>query len=177
MTGVRSIAAVRCRRAALLMLASAAVAMLGVLAVRPADAPAQFRPRPWATINVCDPPAEPGSVGVRVAIPNRADAAQWVRIRIQFFDGTRGSWRVVRSGGEGSFTKLSDGGSKVFGGTTFTFTPPAAGNRIKLRGLVDVEWRQGRRVRSRTQVVTHGGHLSGVDPLLAVSQPFCDITR
>jgi hypothetical protein len=169
--------AVRYRRVAELVLASTAVALLGMLAQRPADASAQFRPRPWATINVCDPTTAPGSVGVRVSIPNRGDDAQWARIRIQFFDGTRGSWRIVRSGGEGGFTKFSDGGSRVFGGTTFTFSPPAAGNRIKLRGLVDVEWRRGRRVRSRAQIVTHGGHLSAVDPQFSLSQPFCEITR
>jgi hypothetical protein len=164
-------AAVRRRRGALL-----AVATAGLAAVAP-PAGAQFRPSPWATINACDPPSAPGSVGVRVSVPNRSDAAQWVRIRIQFFDGTRASWRVVRSGGEGGFTKLSDGGGRVFGGTNFTFTPPAAGKQLKLRGLVEVEWRRGRRVVSRTQITTHGGHLSGVDPLLALSAPTCVIQR
>ena len=152
-------------------------AVLATLVLGAVSAPAQFRPSPWATINVCDPPSSPGSVGVRVAVPNRSDAAQWVRIRIQFFDGGQGTWRVVRSGGDGGFTKLSDGGGKVFGGTTFTFTPPKAGRQIKLRGLVDVEWRRGRRVVSRTQITTHGNHRSGVDPLLAVSQATCNIVR
>jgi hypothetical protein len=138
---------------------------------------AQFRPSPWATINACDPPSAPGGVGVRVAVPNRSDAAQWIRIRIQFFDGTRASWRVVRSGGDGGFTKLSDGGGRVFGGTTFTFTPPPAGKQLKLRGLVDVEWRRGRRVISHVQITTHGGHASGTDPLLALSAPTCNIVR
>ena len=97
-----------------------------------------------------------------------------IGLRVHARDGDR-----VRlgTGGEGGFTKLSDGGGRVFGGTTFTFTPPSAGNRIKLRGIVDVEWRQGRRVRSHTQVITHGGHQSGIDPLLALSAPFCEITR
>jgi hypothetical protein len=162
-TGVRSIVAL-------------AVAALGLAAVAP-TAGAQFRPSPWATINACDPASAPGSVGVRVSVPNRRDAAQWVRIRIQFFDGQSASWRVVRSGGEGGFSKLSDGGGHVFGGTTFTFTPPTAGRQIKLRGLVDVEWRRGRRVLSRAQVTTHGGHQSGVDPLLAQSAADCVIVR
>jgi hypothetical protein len=150
---------------------------IGVTALAAPTAGAQFRPSPWATINQCDPPTAPGSVGVRVSVPNRGDAAQWIRIRIQFFDGTRASWRVVRSGGEGGFAKLSDGGGHVFGGTTFRFTPPAAGRQIKLRGLVDVEWRRGRRVVSHTQITTHGGHLSGRDPLLAVSAANCVIQR
>jgi hypothetical protein len=168
--------AARPRGAALLALALAATLLLS-LAVGARDARAQFVPNPWATINACDPADDPGSVGVRVSVPNRRDAAQWVRIRIQFFDGTLGSWRVVRSGGDGGFTKLSEGGGRVFGGTTFTFTPPAAGRQVKLRGLVDVQWRSGRRVVSRTQITTHGNHRSSVDPLLAVSLPTCVISR
>jgi hypothetical protein len=164
-------AVLRRRGAALVAVASAGLA----LAVPPADA--QFRPSPWATINACDPPSAPGSVGVRVSVPNRRDGAQWVRIRIQFFDGDRGAWVVVRAGGAGDFTKLSDGGGRVFGGTTFTFTQPTAGRQLKLRGLVDVEWRRGRRVLSRAQITTHAGHQSGVDPLLALSAATCVIAR
>ena len=174
MTAVR--APLHPRRPARALLA-AAVAVLASVAVAAPSAPAQFRPRPWATINACDPPAAPGSVGVRVSVPNRADAAQWVRIRIQFFDGTRGAWRVVRRGGDAGFVRLSAGGGRVFGGTTFTFSPPATGNQLKLRGLVDVEWRRGRRVVSSAQVITHGNHRSTVDPLLAVSQATCVIAR
>jgi hypothetical protein len=114
---------------------------------------------------------------VRVSVPNRRDAAQWVRIRIQFFDGTRGAWRVVRSGRDGDFTKLSDGGGRVFGGTTFTFTPPGPGHVLKLRGLVDVQWRRGRRVVSRARLTTHGGHANATDPLLQVSLATCTISR
>jgi hypothetical protein len=158
---------------ALLTLALAA-ALAAVAAV---PAPAQFRPRPWATVNICDPPQAPGQVGVRVSVPNRRNAAQWVRIRIQFFDGSRLAWRVVRSGGEGGFTKLSDGGTRVLGGTTFPFTPPQPGTSIRLRGLVDVEWRRGRRVVSRTQVITRGGHANATDPLLQLSAPFCELRR
>jgi hypothetical protein len=171
---VSSLAAVLRPGTALLV---AAAVLLASLAAGAASAPAQFVPQPWATINVCDPPAAPGSVGVRVSVPNRRSAAQWARVRIQFFDGNRGSWRVVRSGGDGGFKKLSDGGGRVFGGTTFTFAPPQAGKQLKLRGLVDVQWRSSGRVVSRTQITTHGNHASGVDALLAVSLPTCVISR
>jgi hypothetical protein len=173
--GVR--ASVLSRRSGRALLAAAVAAVVSLLAVAPGAMAAQFRPSPWATINACDPPQAPGSVGVRVSVPNRADAAQWMRIRIQFFDGTRGAWSVVRRGGDGGFVRLSDGGGRVFGGTTFTFTPPAAGNQIKLRGLVDVQWRRGRRVVSSAQVVTRANHRSAVDPLLTVSQATCVIAR
>jgi hypothetical protein len=173
-TAVLAMAALRRRLPLLLATATATAAILAVGAF---PASAQFRPKPWATVNACDPPTAPGSVGVRVSIPNRRNAAQWVRIRLQFFDGTRGAWRVVRSGGDAGFTKLSDGGGRVFGGTTFTFTPPPAGRQIKLRGLVDVEWRRGRKVLDHARVTTHGNHLSATDPLLAASAPTCEIKR
>jgi hypothetical protein len=155
----------------------AAVLATVLAAVTAVPATAQFRPSPWATVNLCDPPQSPSRIGVRVSVPNRRDAAQWVRIRIQFFDSARQAWRVVRAGGEGGFTKLSDGGTRVLGGTTFPFTPPPAGTSIKLRGLVDVEWRRGRRVVSRAQVTTRGGHADAADPLLQVSVATCEIRR
>ena len=102
-TGVR--ASVLPRRPGRALLAALA-ALAALVAVAP-SATAQFRPSPWATINACDPPNAPGSVGVRISVPNRADAAQWARIRIQFFDGTRGAWSVVRKGGDSGFVRLS----------------------------------------------------------------------
>jgi hypothetical protein len=128
-------------------------------------------------VNACDPPQQPGGIGVRVSVPNRRDAAQWIRIRIQFFDADRLSWRVARSGGDAGWTKLSNGGGRFLGGTTFSFTPPAPGSRLKLRGLVDVEWRRGRRVLSHEQVTTHGGHADPADPLLQLSAATCEIAR
>jgi hypothetical protein len=144
--------------------------------VHPGGAQAQTR-TPWATINACDPAGAPGAVGVRVSVPNRRDAAQWLRIRIQFFDASRRAWRVVRTGGDTGFRRLSRGRGRFFGGTTFTITPPKAGSSIKLRGLADIQWRRGRRVVSRAQVRTQGGHFDGDDPLLQVSAPTCVITR
>jgi hypothetical protein len=154
-----------------------ALGLAVLLVVGASGAAAQFRPRPWATVNACDPPQAPGSIGVRVSVPNRRNAAQWVRVRIQFFDATRQAWRVVRSGGDGGFAKLSDGGTRVMGGTTFSFTPPPAGSRLKLRGLVDVEWRRGRRILSQDQVTTRGNHANPADPLLQISAPTCEIAR
>lgn len=132
---------------------------------------------PWATVNLCDPPSRPGAVGVRVQMPNRGDAAQWTRIRLQYFDAPERAWRLVRSGGDGGWTKLSDGGGPVSGGTTFTFPPPRAGARLVVRGLVDFEWRRGRTVTSRARVKTTSGHRDPGDPALRVSRAACQIVR
>jgi hypothetical protein len=149
------------------------------LAIAPAGASAQA-PTPaslWATINSCDPAERESSVGVRVSMPARRKAAQWVRIRVQFFDAKTKAWRVVRGGGDTGFKKLSSGGARVLGGTTFMFTAPKAGSRLKLRGLVEYEWRRGRRVTSTARLHTTAGHLDPADPLLAVSRATCDIVR
>jgi hypothetical protein len=154
----------------------ASAALLLAPAAAPAAGPPPAPRAPWATINACDPPERPARVGVRVGGPNRRDAAQWVRIRIEWFDGPRRAWRVARSGAD-PFIKLSEGGGPVSGGVTYSFTPPASGSRLKLRGVVDVEWRRGRRVLSRARLRTVGGRASATDPLLAVSQATCVIRR
>ena len=163
------------RRAALLAAAVLLVVLIACLA-HTGRAEAQTR-TPWATINACDPSGAPGAVGVRVSVPTRRDAAQWLRIRIQFFDTARRIWRVVRTGGDTGFRRLSRGGGRFFGGTTFTITPPKAGSSITLRGVADIQWRRRRRVVSRARVTTHGGHFDGNDPLLQVSASTCVIKR
>jgi hypothetical protein len=171
-----SLAGIRAAARRGLCLAAVAVA---APVIGPSIAGAQAPPPAtlWATINSCDPPQRPASVGVRVSMPNRRNAAQWVRIRLQFFDTSSKAWRVVKRGGDTSFTRLSAGGTRVLGGTTFMFTAPKAGSRLKVRGLVEFEWRRGGRVVSTERLHTTAGHTDPADPLLAVSQASCDIVR
>ena len=110
-------------------------------------AKAAAHPGLWATVNLCDTPSKPGAVGVRVSIPREKGAPQqWARIRLQWFDGTKRAWRLVRSGRDAGFARIGIGTRLVQGGTTFTFPLPEPGSRIVLRGLVDVEWRAGTQV-------------------------------
>jgi len=100
-----------------------------------------------------------------------------VRVRLQWFDQPARAWRRLRSGGDGGWTRIGDGGGAVAGGTTFAFRPPAAGSRIVLRGVADVEWRRGRRVLARAEVPTTPGHEAAGDPHLQVSRSSCEIAR
>lgn len=133
----------------------------------------------WSTINLCDPPAKPGAVGVRVSIPRHGDRKhpqqQWARIRIQWFDGT--SWQLIGPGGDSGYKHLGHGRGTIQGGTTFTFQPPAAGQRLILRGIVNVQWRVGKRVKGRAQLQTESGHADPRKPILATSQATCEISR
>jgi hypothetical protein len=155
--------------------APAALAMLALAAV-----PAHGRETGlWATINVCDPPDNPAAVGVRVSIPahgpRRHPRQQWARIRIQWFDGT--AWRFMGRSGDSRWRHLGRGRGTVQGGTTFTFAPPAAGQQLILRGVVDVRWRVRRKVRGRAALPTESGHQDANDPRLTTSLATCQISR
>jgi hypothetical protein len=117
-------------------------------------------------------------VGVRVSIPRERGAPQqWARIRLQWFDGGARAWRLVRSGGDAGFARIGIGTRLVQGGTTFTFPLPKPGARIVLRGIVDVEWRDGTEVVDRARVTTTAGHRDGKDRQRRVSRSSCEITR
>lgn len=151
-----------------------------LLAAAPAGAVAAKKRNPnlWATINVCDPATQPGAAGVRVSIPaERRSPHQWARVRVQFFDFTARRWKRVRIGGDGGWARLGAGRGLVQGGTTFTFAPPAAGQRLLLRGLVDVQWRRGTRIVDQAHLRTTAGHADRRDPALRVSRATCLIRR
>jgi hypothetical protein len=160
------------------LLAAALVAAAVSLVLVPPAPAATFGDALWATVNRCDPPETPGAVGVRVAVPARpGGGAQWIRVRLQFFDGKARAWRRVRSGGDSGWRRLGRGDREVQGGTTFTFPPPEAGRRLVLRGVVEVEWRKRGRAVERRRLRTTAGHADAADPALQISRRSCEIRR
>jgi hypothetical protein len=133
----------------------------------------------WATVNLCDPPDKPAAVGVRVSIPahgtRKHRQQQWARIRIQWFDGA--AWKFMGSSGDSGYKHLGHGRGTIQGGTTFIFQPPAAGERLILRGVVNVQWRTRHKVRRRVTLQTESGHADPKDPRLATSLATCEISR
>jgi len=111
---------------------------------------------PWATVNLCDPADRPGAMGVRAGVP-AGPGAQWLRVRVEWYDATASRWTTA-TGGDGGWARLGDGKRGVRGGTTFTFPVPAAGRVLLLRGTVRVEWRRGKRVLRKRTVRTSAGH-------------------
>jgi hypothetical protein len=158
-----------------------ALAAACLVALAPGAAGAATNPKQpglWATVNLCDTPAKPGAVGIRVSIPREKGApAQWAHIRLQWFDGSRRAWRRVNSGGDAGWARIGIGTRRVQGGTTFTFPPPKAGSRIVLRGVVDIEWRDGTDVVDRAHLRTTAGHEDAKDTHLKVSRASCEIMR
>jgi hypothetical protein len=150
----------------------AAIAVL-LLAAAPGHA---REPGLWATVNLCDTPAKPSAIGIRVSVPAHGHRLeQWVRIRVEFFDGA--AWKRVGAAGDAGWKRFGRGRGTVQAGTTFTYPPPAAGQSLILRGAVDVQWRHKHKVRSRAKLPTESGHASRTDPRLATSQATCEIKR
>ena len=152
-----------------------ALVLLGLAAL-----PAHARePGLWATINLCDPPAKPGAVGVRASIPahgpRKHPQQQWLRIRIQWYDGS--AWQTLGKPGDTGYKHVGRGTGTWQGGTTFTFDPPAAGQQLILRGVVNVQWRVNKKVRGRAQLPTESGHANPMNPVLATSLATCQISR
>jgi hypothetical protein len=133
----------------------------------------------WATINACDPPTKPGAVGVRISIPahgtRKHRQQQWARIRIQWYDGS--AWQSLGASGDTGYKHLGHGRGTFQGGTTFVFDPPAAGQQLILRGIVNVQWRIGKKVRGRATLPTETGHANPKDAHLKTSLATCQISR
>jgi hypothetical protein len=153
---------------------------LALAALAPASALAKTDARPdlWATVNLCDTPAKPGAVGIRVSIPRESGAPQqWARIHLQWFDASKLAWRGLSSGGDAGWRRIGIGTRLVQGGTTFAFAVPSVGSRMVLRGVVDVEWRDGKAVVDHTRLRTTEGHAASSDLHRRVSRSSCEIKR
>jgi hypothetical protein len=153
------------RRPLLIIALAAATA---VAAAAPAAA-RQDPPEVWATVNVCDTTAHPNQIGIRGWMPGlKRRTRMYMRFRVQF-QNTEGRWRMLRSG------SLSDSGwervavgrrGEHDAGWSFEFKPPASGGAHVLRGVVQFQWRRGKRVVERTRAVTADGHpgTAGAEP-------------
>ena len=158
--------------------AFATAVILASLAPAGAQARSDVRPDLWATVNLCDTPARPAAVGVRVSIPSEKGAPQqWARIRLQWFDATKLAWRALSAGGDSGWRRIGIGTRLVEGGRTFAFAAPSAGARLVLRGVVEVQWRDGKDVVDRAQLRTTEGHASSGDVHRRVSRSSCEIKR
>jgi hypothetical protein len=121
----------------------------------------------WATINICDTPKRPNIVGLRASMPGsgRRRERMFMRFRVQF-RGPDGGWREFTS--EGTNSGFQPVGSARFkarqSGWTFPFEP-VAGQRFELRGVVNYQWRRGKRVvRRATKSTTPGHNVAFADP-------------
>jgi hypothetical protein len=123
----------------------------------------------WATIDVCSPPDQPDTVGIRGSIPGDGHPhdALYMRFRLQYQSGSGAttSWSNLGAGGSSGFVSVGGGGASRQAGRSFTLVP-VPGKHSTLRGVVTFEWRRGSQVMRSAERTTTGGHKSqaGADP-------------
>jgi len=147
---------------------SLAVALLATAALAAPSGAAAKGSSIWATVNVCDTPNAPNTLGLRGSMPGskRPGATMWVR-----FVGQYRSSRTTWSSASGLDTGFLDVGSAHVrsrqAGHSFRLMAPQDGNSFLLRGLLTFQWRTKRGTPFRTvRRVTTAGHHStaGADP-------------
>jgi hypothetical protein len=133
----------------------------------PAAADARAASHLWATVNICDTARSPDTIGVRARMPgNGTRQRMWMRFRTQFYSRDDLSWKYVAEGGASPWVEV---GSALFAfketGYEFRFDPPTPGSSYLLRSVVEFQWRQGSKVKTRKRKFTEAGHRTvGSDP-------------
>jgi hypothetical protein len=155
------------RACAAMVAGSLAIAAPAAAATAPnAAATPAPKPKPWATVNVCDTKAHPDQFGVRGSMPGIGTQRThlWMRIQAQYQLGD-GTWRDLKSTGDSGWL---DAGKTTLrrrqAGQTFTITPPSGGAAAYvLRARVAFEWRRGSRVLKHATAYTTAGHRDAQD--------------
>jgi hypothetical protein len=163
----------------------AGVLALAALAVAPPAAPAavsaarqpvavrsqlpssiRLSPALWATIDVCNPPDQRYTVGIRGSMPSDGQPhdKMYMRFRLQRQDATSKRWVDV-PGASSAYLSMGSAKGGAEAGQSFTLVRPA-GAAFILRGVVSFQWRRGSRVLETISRPTKAGHVSqtGADP-------------
>lgn len=143
------------------------------------DGPSLDRsPLLWSTVNICDTPSHPDTVGIRGSMPGSGVAQEqmYMRFQLQYFEQQAKEWRDIGASGDSGFVPVGSGRFKQRqSGRNFTVRAPRTGAFI-LRGSVTFEWRLGGEVvrRARERTTSKHGRTVGADPA-GFSAAKCDV--
>jgi hypothetical protein len=121
----------------------------------------------WATIDVCSPPHQRNTVGVRGSMPGDGQAhdSMFMRFRLQYVEFGVRRWTDLPSADSG-YLPVGTSRSARQAGRSFVLVPPSASASFLLRGVISFQWRRGGRVLDALSRTTAAGHqsLAGADP-------------
>lgn len=137
-------------------------------ATRPFDASVLLRSRLlWATIDVCNPPDQPDTVGIRGSMPgdHQTHDTMYMRFRLQYMNTTTKAWTEL-SKASAAYTAVGSGSSARQAGRSFQLNPVTGQPSFMLRGVVSFQWRHGKTVLAQVSRTTSPGRqsLAGSDP-------------
>jgi hypothetical protein len=114
----------------------------------------------WATVNVCDTPGAPDTIGVRGSMPGTRVRGErmYLRIRLEYLARADQGWHAVGHAGDSGRIYVGSAFHPLReAGMSFSFAPPAEGSLL-LRGRVTFEWRLHRQVLYRAEQLTTAEH-------------------
>jgi hypothetical protein len=121
----------------------------------------------WATIDVCSPPDQPDTVGIRGSMPGdrQTHDTMYMRFRLQYMSTTTKTWTDL-SKASASYTEVGSGSAARQAGRSFQLNPVSGQPPFMLRGVVSFEWRRGKTVLAQVSRTTSAGRksLAGSDP-------------
>ncbi|MGI8632543.1 MAG: hypothetical protein ACR2NA_08370 [Solirubrobacterales bacterium] len=121
----------------------------------------------WSTINICDTPSHPRTVGVRARMRSSSSRYEMsMRFRLQYYQSSRKRWRNLSSGsGDSGWLRVArNKRGAVQSGYSFRLRRPSKGS-FRIRGRVSFRWkRSGRVIDSGTLTTTGGRKPTFADP-------------
>ncbi len=123
----------------------------------------------WATVDVCNPPDQKDTIGIRGSMPGDGNAGEtmYMRFRVQYRDAKTGDWLDISAKADSGYVNVGSSSYRVReAGSSFEFRPSAGTPAYRLRGVVIFQWRHGAKVVRSTTRYTQAGHVSaaGADP-------------
>jgi hypothetical protein len=122
----------------------------------------------WATIDVCNAPDQPDTLGVRGSMPGLHEPhdTMYMRFRLQYLNATTKAWTDLAHGVSPAWANVGNGATARQGGRSFQLSPVAGQPAVTLRGVVSFEWRRGSTVLAQASRPTSAGRqsLAGADP-------------
>jgi len=91
----------------------------------------------WATVDLCNTPHHPDTIGIRGSMPGdgRARDRMYMRFLVQNLDASTHSWANVGRSADSGFVLVGSGALTRQAGRSFEFKPTAT--TYTLRGLVE----------------------------------------
>jgi hypothetical protein len=120
----------------------------------------------WTTLDICNPPDRPHTVGIRGSMPSDAHEkdAMYMRFQLQYLDAGTQRWVDLGSSADSGFVSIGSAATTRQAGRTFELVPSST--TYTLRGYVEFQWRRAGKTVHSVARTTVAGHTSvaGADP-------------
>ena len=121
----------------------------------------------WATIDVCNAPDQPDTVGIRGSMPGDGQSGQimFMRFRLQYMASSKHWVDLTTEAGSG-WVAVGRAKATRQAGRSFQLVPVPGKPAFMLRGVVSFQWRRGATVVTSVSRPTTAGRqsLAGADP-------------